>query len=87
MIVVTGAAGFIGSQLVKGLNEQGFNNILVVDDLEQGDKFINLRDNQIADYKDKDLFRKGESGVIEAYQKVANIILDDEDKKKWKLDF
>ena len=32
MIVVTGAAGFIGSQLVKGLNEQGFNNILVVDD-------------------------------------------------------
>lgn len=58
MIVVTGAAGFIGSQLVKGLNEQGFENILVVDDLKQGDKFINLRDNQIADYKDKDLFRK-----------------------------
>ena len=58
MIVVTGAAGFIGSQLVKGLNEQGFENILVVDDLQQGDKFINLRDYQIADYKDKDLFRK-----------------------------
>lgn len=58
MIVVTGAAGFIGSQLVKGLNEQGFENILVVDDLKQGDKFINLRDNQITDYKDKDLFRK-----------------------------
>ena len=50
MIVVTGAAGFIGSQLVKGLNEQGINNILVVDDLQQGDKFINLRDYQIADY-------------------------------------
>lgn len=58
MIVVTGAAGFIGSQLVKGLNEQGYENILVVDDLEQGDKFINLRDNRIADYKDKELFRK-----------------------------
>ena len=58
MIVVTGAAGFIGSQLVKGLNEQGINNILVVDDLQQGDKFINLRDYQIADYKDKDLFRR-----------------------------
>ncbi|NLA51766.1 MAG: ADP-glyceromanno-heptose 6-epimerase [Alcaligenaceae bacterium] len=58
MIVVTGAAGFIGSQIVKGLNEQGFENILVVDDLQRGDKFINLRDYQIADYKDKDLFRK-----------------------------
>lgn len=58
MIVVTGAAGFIGSQIVKGLNEQGVENILVVDDLQQGDKFINLRDYQIADYKDKDLFRK-----------------------------
>lgn len=58
MIVVTGAAGFIGSQLVKGLNEHGFDNILAVDDLQQGDKFINLRDCQIADYKDKDLFRQ-----------------------------
>lgn len=58
MIVVTGAAGFIGSQLVKGLNELGFEDILVVDDLKQGDKFVNLRDYQIADYKDKDLFRQ-----------------------------
>lgn len=58
MIVVTGAAGFIGSQLVKGLNEHGFDNILAVDDLQQGDKFINLRDCQIADYKDKGLFRQ-----------------------------
>lgn len=44
-------------------------------------------DRKTCDILDKDLFRKGESGVIEAYQKVANIILDDENKKKWKLDF
>ncbi|HOI40039.1 MAG TPA: phosphoribosylaminoimidazolesuccinocarboxamide synthase [Methanobacterium sp.] len=44
-------------------------------------------DRETRDILDKDLFRKGESGVIEAYQKVANIILDDEDKKKWSLDF
>lgn len=44
-------------------------------------------DSETSDILDKDLFRKGESGVIEAYQKVANIILDDEDKKKWNLDF
>lgn len=44
-------------------------------------------DRETKDILDKDLFRKGESGVIEAYQKVANMILDDEDKKKWSLDF
>ena len=44
-------------------------------------------DSETKDILDKDLFRKGESGVIEAYQKVANLILDEEDKKKWNLDF
>lgn len=44
-------------------------------------------DDETRDILDKDLFRKGESGVIEAYQKVANIILDSEDKNRWNLDF
>jgi phosphoribosylaminoimidazole-succinocarboxamide synthase len=44
-------------------------------------------DGKTKDILDKDLFRKGESGVIEAYQKVANIILNSEDKKRWNLDF
>ncbi|WP_159990952.1 ADP-glyceromanno-heptose 6-epimerase [Pelistega ratti] len=57
MIVVTGAAGFIGSNIVKGLNEKGITNILCVDDLTDGPKFVNLVDCQIADYMDKDLFR------------------------------
>ncbi|MGE4057089.1 MAG: ADP-glyceromanno-heptose 6-epimerase [Vicinamibacterales bacterium] len=55
-IVVTGAAGFIGSNLVKALNERGIDKIIAVDDLEQGDKFVNLADCEIADYFDKDEF-------------------------------
>ena len=58
MIVVTGGAGFIGSQLVKGLNARGREDILVVDDLQQGQKFSNLADSRIADYMDKSEFRK-----------------------------
>jgi len=54
--VVTGAAGFIGANLVKGLNAHGITDILAVDDLTQGDKFRNLVDCQIADYLDKDEF-------------------------------
>lgn len=56
MIVVTGAAGFIGANLVKGLNAQGYTDILAVDDLTQGDKFRNLADCEITDYLDKDEF-------------------------------
>lgn len=56
MIVVTGAAGFIGANLVRGLNAQGIADILAVDDLTEGDKFRNLVDCQITDYLDKDEF-------------------------------
>lgn len=56
MIVVTGGAGFIGSNIVKGLNALGRNDILVVDDLTNGTQFSNLVDLDIADYMDKDEF-------------------------------
>jgi phosphoribosylaminoimidazole-succinocarboxamide synthase len=36
---------------------------------------------------DKDLFRKGESGVMDAYMKIASMILNEEDMKKWKIEF
>lgn len=54
--VVTGAAGFIGSNLVRALNARGVSDIVAVDDLTDGDKFVNLADCDIADYLDKDHF-------------------------------
>lgn len=56
MYVVTGAAGFIGSNLVKALNERGIMDVIAVDDMKQGTKFANLVDCEIADYLDKDEF-------------------------------
>ena len=56
-IVVTGAAGFIGSNLVRALNARGETNILAVDNLTRADKFRNLVDCEIADYLDKEHFR------------------------------
>ena len=49
MIIVTGGAGFIGSNIVKQLNERGRNDILIVDDLTDGSKIRNL---QMLDYYD-----------------------------------
>ncbi len=69
-IVVTGAAGFIGSNIVKGLNARGIDDIIAVDDLTEGDKFRNLADLKIADYVDADdfydLFAEGAFGQVEA---------------------
>lgn len=56
MIIVTGGAGFIGSNIVKGLNERGIRDVLVVDDLQDGTKFKNIVDCDIVDYLDKDDF-------------------------------
>ena len=56
MIIVTGGAGFIGSNLVLGLNERGYDDILVIDNLTDGIKYRNLVDCRIADYLDKESF-------------------------------
>ena len=55
-ILVTGAAGFIGANIVKALNARGETNIICVDNLTQADKFKNLVDCEIADYLDKEDF-------------------------------
>lgn len=54
MIVVTGAAGFIGSNIVRALNAHGVNEVVAVDDLEDGRKFENLVKCDLLDYWDVD---------------------------------
>ncbi len=66
MIIVTGGAGFIGSNIVAGLNEAGRDDIMVVDDLSDGTKFVNIADLQVADYIDKEDFLT----CIEAGEKI-----------------
>jgi ADP-L-glycero-D-manno-heptose 6-epimerase len=69
-IVVTGAAGFIGSNIVQGLNARGITDIIAVDDLKQGDKFRNLADLHISDYVDAsdfyDRFSANQYGKVDA---------------------
>ena len=70
-IIVTGAAGFIGSNIVKALNARGVTDIVAVDNLTRADKFNNLVDCEIAEYVDKkdflDVVESGElGGDIEA---------------------
>jgi ADP-L-glycero-D-manno-heptose 6-epimerase len=52
-VIVTGAAGFIGANLLRALNERGETDILAVDNLANADKFRNLAEFEIADYMDK----------------------------------
>jgi ADP-L-glycero-D-manno-heptose 6-epimerase len=64
--VVTGAAGFIGANIVKALNARGETNIIAVDNLSKADKFKNLVDCEIADYLDKAEFLDMiEQGVLD----------------------
>jgi len=55
-LIVTGAAGFIGSNVVKALNERGTTGIVAVDNLTRAEKIVNLADCEIADYLDKQEF-------------------------------
>lgn len=54
--IVTGAAGFIGSKIVEGLNRRGVDEIIAVDNLVHADKFRNLAGAEIADYIDYEEF-------------------------------
>jgi len=58
VFIVTGGAGFIGSNLVRALIDRGHDDVVVVDHLEDGHKFINIADLPIADYFEKDDFLK-----------------------------
>ena len=69
MIVVTGGAGFIGSNIVKGLNEAGEEDVLVVDNLSKAEKHLNLNSLSMADYIDKDEFLQ----KLNTFQNVSAI--------------
>src|ERR1035441_4629744 len=58
MLIVTGGAGFIGSNLVHELNAHGITDILVVDNLANAKKFQNLLGARYVDYMDKQQFRR-----------------------------
>lgn len=68
--IVTGAAGLIGANLVKALNERGETHIIAVDNLTRADKFRNLVDTEIDDYLDKTefvaRFARGDFGKVRA---------------------
>ena len=66
MIVVTGGAGFIGSNILKGLNDAGEENILVVDNLRNAQKHLNLNRLTFTDFMDKDDF-------LASMHKITNV--------------
>lgn len=68
-LVVTGAAGMIGANLLRGLNSLGLDDIVAVDDLHHGAKFTNLLGTRIADYLDRGefypRFARGDFGRVD----------------------
>jgi ADP-L-glycero-D-manno-heptose 6-epimerase len=73
MIVVTGGAGFIGSNIVKGLNNINISDILVVDDLTDGKKVRNLSGLNISDYIDYQDFLNHVSASSNPFPRVTAI--------------
>jgi ADP-L-glycero-D-manno-heptose 6-epimerase len=69
--IVTGAAGFIGSKLVEGLNRYGITEVIAVDNLAHADKFRNLAGCEIADYVDQAEFIAG----LERYEGAVEALL------------
>lgn len=75
MIIVTGGAGFIGCNLIRGLNNIQQSNILVVDNLKNGEKYINLTDLHILDFLDKNYFiQRLLNDCVDSYIKDIDVV-------------
>ena len=73
MYVVTGGAGFIGSNLIRGLNQRGITDVLVVDDLERGDKHRGLNALSFRDFVDyRDFGARPEAFAPDAWEAVLH---------------
>ena len=91
LIVITGGAGFIGSNMVRFLNEKGITKIVIVDDFTDGHKFKNLQGCQFSSYIDKDEFLDWfrNEGIfyedpLEDLDEIAReIYLDDDDEEEF----
>lgn len=70
MIIVTGGAGFIGSCIVRMLNDAGRNDIIIVDNISDTDKWINMRNKQFIKYVHKSKFLE----ELPSYEDVEAII-------------
>lgn len=70
MIVVTGGAGFIGSCIVRALNDVGFNDIIIVDNIASTDKWLNIRNKKFITYIHKYNFLEN----IDNYKKIEAVI-------------
>ncbi len=71
--ILTGGAGFVGANLLRGLNERGVTDVIVVDNLERGDKFHNLVGCRFADYLDKrEFIQRLEAGDFDG---VVDVVL------------
>jgi ADP-L-glycero-D-manno-heptose 6-epimerase len=84
MYVVTGGAGFIGSNIIHALNKIGISEIIIVDDLTNGKKIHNLADLIIADYVDsEDFIAQISQGKCKRYFKTFFHLGADSSTMEW----
>lgn len=97
-IVLTGGAGFIGSHVIRELNEKGFSNIIIFDELRSSEKWKNLLGKKFTDIHHKDTlfdWLQGKEKLIDAFihlgacsstvEKDANYLLENNYRYSIKL--